>query len=70
MNAVKVPAGKEMPRTGAFESRIATRVGRFAISTQLLPSAPPEKDDFCQFSGVVTARLTVPGQDCGGGAIP
>jgi hypothetical protein len=47
MNDVKVPAGKEsVPWAGVFESRIATRVWRLAISTQSLPSPPPEKDDF------------------------
>jgi hypothetical protein len=47
MNAVKTLVGKErVPWVGALESRIATRVCRSVISTQSLPSPPPEKDDF------------------------
>jgi hypothetical protein len=44
MNVVKDPVGTEsVPWEGFLESRMAMRVGRRdAISTQVLPSPPPE----------------------------
>lgn len=66
MNVVKASVGKERGvRVRSFESRTATRVGRLAISTQALPSPLPEKEDFCQLTGVVKVRLTVPSSVCG-----
>ncbi|MEU6009227.1 hypothetical protein [Streptomyces sp. NPDC047453] len=39
---------------------MAVRVGELAISTQLLPSPPPQQDDVRQLTGVVTMSLTIP----------
>jgi hypothetical protein len=47
---VKAAGGKvRVALVGTLESRIAMWVVRFAISTQALPSPPPEYDDFCHW---------------------
>jgi hypothetical protein len=57
--AVKTGVGKvRVARAGVFESRMAMRVGRLAISTQELPSPAPEYDDFRQWSRVSMECLT------------
>lgn len=55
--AVRIVAGLSLSR----RRRVAVEE---ASSRQLLPSDPPEKDDFCQLPGVVTARLTAPSSAC------
>lgn len=59
MRAAKDPTGMvTVPREGAFESRMATRAGSAAISTQVLPSPPSEYEDFCQRGSTVTTRTS------------